>query len=179
MIGLKHNQPTLYKIAQSQSQQSPPLSCATTFEDSHSRIVKRQCQVFAVPEPLQSKWTGLKTFVVIERSGQRDGAKRTLLGGDRQSFHERQFYICSQCLEAEQLLADTQGHWGIENRLHWVKDVTFCEDFPSRRGGNAPVNWALLHTFFITIARFLGFRTIPQAQRALANQLDKVFSLLV
>ena len=35
LIGLKQNQPTLYKIAQSQSQQSPPLSCATTFEDSH------------------------------------------------------------------------------------------------------------------------------------------------
>ncbi|KAB8316493.1 hypothetical protein SD81_028115 [Tolypothrix campylonemoides VB511288] len=156
--------------------------------------MKRQCKVFAVPEPLQSKWTGLKTFVVIQRSGQRDSAKRTLLGGDRQSFHECQFYICSQCLEAEQLLAEPCGHWGIENRLHWggsavggfpdlrrlpFKDVTFCEDFPSRRGGNAPVNWALLHTFFITSARFLGFRTIPQAQRALANQLGRVFSLLV
>ena len=131
--------------------------------------MKRHCQVFAVPESLQPKWAGLKTFVVIERSGQRD----------RQPFHERQFYICSQLLKAEQLLSDTQGHWGIENRLHWVKDVTFCEDFPLRRGGNAPVNWALLHNFFITIARYLGFRTIPQAQRALANQLDKIFSFFV
>ncbi|MBD1945680.1 hypothetical protein H6F50_25580 [Coleofasciculus sp. FACHB-712] len=85
---------------------------------------------------------------------------------------QRQFYISSQCLEAKQLLADSRGHWGIENRLQWVKDVTFVEDCPSRRGGNAPVNWVILHTFFITIARFLGFRTIPQAQRALSNQLD-------
>jgi len=57
------------------------------------------------------------------------------------------------------LLADTQGHWGIENRLHWVKDVTFTEDFPPRRGGNAPVNWAILHTFFITITE--GGRSAP------------------
>ncbi|BAY73973.1 putative transposase [Nostoc linckia NIES-25] len=129
--------------------------------------------------------------VVVERSGQRD----------RQPFHECQFYICSQHLEAQQLLGLTQGHWGIENRLHWggsavggfpdlrrlpFKDVTFSvgiasrrEDFPLRRGANAPVNWAILHTFFITSARFFGFRTIPQAQRALSNQLQKVFSLFV
>lgn len=61
------------------------------------------------------------------------------------------------------------GHWGIENRLHWVKDVTFSEDEPPRCGGNAPVNWAILHTFFIAIARFFNFRIIPQAQRALFN----------
>ncbi|MFN6525715.1 hypothetical protein [Nostoc sp. ChiSLP03a] len=82
-------------------------------------------------------------------------------------------------MSAKDALTDTQKHWGIENRLHWVRDVTFSEDFPLRRGGNAPVNWAILHNFFITLARFLGFRTIPQAQRALANQIQKVFSFFV
>lgn len=156
-------------MAQIQSKQSIPLSIATTQEDVHSRLVRRDCKVFAVPELLQKKWTGLKTFVVIERKGKRDG----------QSFNEHQFYISSQIISAAELLADTVGHWGIENRLHWVRDVTFCEDFPPRRGGNAPVNWSILHNFFITIARRLGFRTIPQAQRVLANQLPKVFSLFV
>ncbi|MBD2744531.1 hypothetical protein [Coleofasciculus sp. FACHB-1120] len=124
--------------------------------------MQRQCKVFPVPEKIQKTWSGLKAFVVVERSGVREC----------QPFYERQFYISSQCLEAEQLLADSRGHWGIENRLHWggsavggfpdlrrlpFKNVTFVEDFPSRRGGNAPVNWTILHTFFITIARFLGF----------------------
>jgi hypothetical protein len=63
--------------------------------------------------------------------------------------------------------------------LHWVKDVTFAEDFPPRIGGNAPVNWAILHSFFMTIARSIGFRTILQAQQALANQLKHIFSILV
>jgi predicted transposase YbfD/YdcC len=156
-------------MAQTTAQQDIPISCAATIENVHSRFVRRECRVFAVPEPIQKHWQGLKTFVVVQRSGLRDG----------QPFDECQFYICSQSLSAQQLLADTQGHWGIENRLHWVKDVTFAEDFPPRTGGNAPVNWAILHSFFITIARSLGFRTIPQAQRALANQLPKVFSILV
>ena len=169
MIGLKENQPRLFKMAQTQLQQTLPLSCATLVEESHSRIVQRRCQVFAVPEKAQKTWSGLEAFVVVDRLGMRDN----------KPFCERHFYISSQILDAQQLLADTIGHWGIENRLHWVKDVAFKEDFPPRRGGYAPINWAILHTFFITIARFFGFRTIPQAQRALSNQLDKVFSLLV
>nr|WP_233715784.1 ISAs1 family transposase [Nostoc favosum] len=169
IIGLKENQPPLCKMAQTQAQQDTPLSSATTVENVHSRLVQRECKVFAAPEQMQKKWSGLKTFVVIERQGQRDG----------QPFYERQFYICSQNLEAQELLADIQGHWGIENRLHWVRDVTFQEDLPPRRGGNAPVNWSILHNFFITIARKLRFRTIPQAQRALSNQLDQVFSFFV
>ncbi len=107
--------------------------------------------------------------MVVKRRGERNS----------QPVYEGQFYICSLSLDARQLLLDTIGPWGIENRLHWVRDVTFSEDLPPRRGGNAPVNWAILHNFFITLARILGFRTIPQAQRALSNQLDKVFSLLV
>ncbi|MEH1977124.1 MAG: ISAs1 family transposase [Nostoc sp.] len=144
-------------------------SMAITVEKIHSRKVQRECKVFAAPEQIQKKWSRLKTFVVVERQGERNG----------QPFYERQSYICSQCLEAQQLLSDIHLSWGIENRLHWVRDVTFQEDFPPRRGGNAPVNWSILHNFFITIARKLCFRTIPQAQRALSNQLHKVFSFFV
>ncbi|OYD90697.1 hypothetical protein CDG76_31290 [Nostoc sp. 'Peltigera membranacea cyanobiont' 210A] len=163
-------------MAQTQSQTQEPLSTTTIEDDTHVGVARRRhrkvlrcCKVFAAPEKLQSQWAGLKTFVQVERSGIRDG----------QSFQERQFYICSQIMSAKDALTDTQKHWGIENRLHWVRDVTFSEDFPLRRGGNAPVNWAILHNFFITLARFLGFRTIPQAQRALANQIQKVFSFFV
>lgn len=39
----------------------------------------------------RKKWSGLKTFVVVERQGERND----------QLFYERQFYICSQCLEAQ------------------------------------------------------------------------------
>ncbi|MEH2084888.1 MAG: hypothetical protein V7K89_34430 [Nostoc sp.] len=45
----------LYKMAQTQLQQSSPLSCATAIDLWHSRIVKRTCQVFPVPESLQNQ----------------------------------------------------------------------------------------------------------------------------
>ncbi len=177
LIGLKQNQPTLYKAAQNQSLITSPLSCASQFDSSHSRDVTRTCQVFLAPESLQKKWAGIKTFVVVERFGERTQYPNGV--ATRSLFHERHFFICSQVLPAQEFLVHIQGHWGIENKLHWVKDVHFQEDFPLRRGGNAPINWAILNNFFITIARFLGYRTIPQAQRILSNQLNKVFSLLV
>ena len=72
-----------------------------------------------------------------------------------------------------------RGHWAFENRLHWVEDATFGEDYPPRLGGHAPVNWAIFFTRIVTLVRRSGLRTVPQALRLWANQLDRVFSFLV
>ena len=65
---------------------------------------------------------------------------------------------------------------GIEG-LHWVRDVTFGEDY-ARPGGNAPMNWAVLNFWLLTIIRQLGSRTIPQGVRLLTNQVQKVMAIL-
>ncbi|HIK40394.1 MAG TPA: transposase [Thermoleptolyngbya sp. M55_K2018_002] len=76
-----------------------------------------------------------------------------------------------------QFLQPIQQHWNIENRLHWVRDVTFEEDH-ARPGGNAPVIWAILNCFIINIVRQLAYRTIPQGIRALTNQVQQVYTIL-
>ena len=100
LIGLKENQPTLYKTAQNQLQQDIPLSVAIArargtiaHENTHSREVKRKCLVFKAKEKVQKNWAGLSTFVVVEREGIRNG----------EPWNERQFYISSQTLDAKQL----------------------------------------------------------------------------
>ena len=59
-----------------------------------------------------------------------------------------------------------------------MKDVTFSEDYPLRWGGHAPVNWAIFCTWIISAIRRAGIRTVPQALRLWANQVDDVFSFL-
>jgi hypothetical protein len=86
---------------------------------------------------------------------------------------------CLQCLSAQTDMTLIRGRWAIENRLHWVKDVTFSEDYPPRLGGHAPVNWAILFTWIVTLVRRAGIRTVPQALRLWANQVEDVFSFLV
>lgn len=169
VIGLKENQPKLYRTAQTLREQTSPLSVATQAEVAHGRRVQRSAWVYAAPATVQPKWSGLTRFIWVERQGWRG----------QQFFQQTHCYLSSACLSATEFLQRIRHHWHIENGLHWVKDVTFKEDNPLRRGGQAPVTWAIFHSFCITLARRLGFRTVPDCQRDLANQLDEVFHLLV
>ncbi|NEQ47045.1 MAG: transposase [Leptolyngbya sp. SIOISBB] len=92
---------------------------------------------------------------------------------------ETAYYMGSAPWQAQEVLPATRQHWQIENGLHWVKDVTFQEDEPPRRGSHAPVTWGIFNSFAITLARRYGWRTVPQALRVWANQLSMVFSFLV
>jgi predicted transposase YbfD/YdcC len=90
-------------------------------------------------------------------------------------FHEEQCYLSNLPLAAPAFLNLTRSHWQIENGLHWVKDVTLKEDYPPRRGGFAPISWAVFNSFLITLARRLGCRTLPDGIRESANQVHQVF----
>lgn len=168
LIAVKENQPTLLRRIEQIARNHQPLTQALREEHSHGRRVQRKVSVFEAPQSLRRKWMGLKTLILVERQGHR-GSK---------DFHQSAYYLSSQSLSAPIFMQKIQGHWSIENQLHWVKDVTFAEDEPPRRGGHAPVNWAILFSWFITLARRAKFRTVPDACRFWANQVDEVFSLL-
>jgi predicted transposase YbfD/YdcC len=54
---------------------------------------------------------------------------------------------------AADLLHYNRGHWGIENRLHWVRDVVFEEDASTARTGSIPENTATLRNAAISAIR--------------------------
>jgi Transposase DDE domain len=77
-----------------------------------------------------------------------------------------------------QLLALNRGHWGIENRLHHVRDVAFDEDRCRARKGNSPRTLACLRNFAISLLRVLGVVGIKRALRGFAAQAHTVLGLL-
>lgn len=168
LIALKGNQPSLRETVESLHRNKEPISYAEEFDTSHCRLVRRRLWVYNAPVYLRQHWASLQSLIMVERSGWRDD----------KPFEETFAFISNLSVRAQQFLSAIRLHWGIENRLHWVRDVLFLEDFGLRRGGNAPIVWAILHCFIITAVRRLGCRTIPQGQRLLANQLNFVFSLL-
>ena len=61
---------------------------------------------------------------------------------------------------AAQLLALSRGHWGIENKLHYVRDVTCREDQARTNAGHAPQVLAALRNATLTLLRRLGFKPV-------------------
>lgn len=80
------------------------------------------------------------------------------------------------------LLELNRGHWGIENRLHWVRDVTFDEDRSQVRRGHGPQVLAALRNFAIALLRRLirnPRKSIASATRDFSAEPDIALSLLL
>jgi len=67
--------------------------------------------------------------------------------------------------DAQGLLAAIRGHWGIENRLHYVRDVTFDEDRCQVRGGAIPETLAACRNLVIALLRRAGTTNIAAGLR--------------
>src|SRR5207247_10617441 len=77
------------------------------------------------------------------------------------------------------LAAWVQGHWGIENQLHWVRDVTYDEDRSQIRTGNAPTVMATLRNTAISLLRLAGWTNIAAALRHHARDATRPVNLLL
>lgn len=80
--------------------------------------------------------------------------------------------------DAKQLLKYNRGHWGIENRLHYVRDFTYDEDRSRIRTKNGPRMMACLRNFAISLLRLFKFTNIAKALRRLAGKPHLVPQLI-
>ncbi len=78
----------------------------------------------------------------------------------------------------ERLLELVRGHWHIENKSHWVRDVTFDEDRSQVRCGNIPQVMAALRNTAIGLLRWAGHTNIAAACRRLAAQPAQALALI-
>ena len=78
----------------------------------------------------------------------------------------------------ERLLELVRGHWQIENKLHWVRDVTFDEDRSQVRCGNIPHVMAALRNTASGLLRWAGHTNIAAACRRLAAQPVQALALI-
>lgn len=71
-----------------------------------------------------------------------------------------------------------RGHWHIENKLHWVRDVTFAEDASRVRTGGAPQVMATFRNLVISLNRLAGTANIAKALRHHARDATRPLQLL-
>lgn len=88
---------------------------------------------------------------------------------------EISFYLSSRPIGAAQAAGAVRGHWGIENRSHYVRDVTLCED--ASRIRKNPGIFARIRSFAYNILRTNQTGSIAQDRYAAAlGGLDFLFS---
>lgn len=86
--------------------------------------------------------------------------------------------VPSSLAEALDLLTWWRDHWGIENRSHYVRDVTLDEDACQISMGEAPQNLAALRNALLALLRLHGYQNIAAALRACSWNLQRLLAML-
>ena len=103
-------------------------------------------------------WPGLKQVCLLERVRRIQG-KRTIETVTAITS------LDSARGSAKGLLSVSRGHWGIENRLHWVRDMSLGEDACRVRTGAAPEILAALRNVALRLMRSSGLSEIAAGLR--------------
>ena len=96
----------------------------------------------------------------------------------KRAYTEISYYISSLAISATKFNKGIRAHCGIENKLHWVKDVTFKEDSSKIKTGYAPENMSIIRNIVINVLRKNGYKNLAQATRLLSNSITQTSRLL-
>lgn len=172
---VKENQPQLYADIELVFTLPPPgdqQPSARTVDIGHGRIEQRN---ITTSEALvgYTDWPGLAQVFEIGRHviTQKTGMERVEVAYGVTSLRPER-------VSPGQLLEFVRGHWHIENKSHWVRDVTFDEDRSQVRCGNIPHVMAALRNTTIGVLRWAGHTNIAAACRQLAAQPLQALALI-
>ena len=145
VLALKANQGTLFADVQLfVDDPKTSLARAESVDGDHGRIEVRQAALSPDIAWLQAHhaWPGLRAIGKVTAA--RETPAKTSI--------ETRYFLMSQALTPERFLAIVRAHWGVENGLHWVLDVTMNQDQMRNRKDNGPENLALLRRLALDLA---------------------------
>lgn len=147
LLGLKANQPTLMHAVEMAFVGQRPASNHVDLDKGHGRIEQRTCDVLpaSVLKEAAGAWPDLSSLIRVV------ACREEVLGPG--PTEEVRFYISSLKDDARKFNALVREHWSIENRMHWVLDVTFQEDASRLRKGHAHQNMAIIRRTALNICK--------------------------
>jgi predicted transposase YbfD/YdcC len=157
LFTVKRNQPGLHaQLAALPWRQVPVADDAR--ERGHGRAERRTLKITAVAAGLA--FPHAAQAIQIVRRRRPSGTKKW----SRETCYAITSLAATQASPA-QLAAIIRGHWAIEDRLHWVRDMDFDEDRSQVRTASGPRVMAALRNLAITIPRLAGHASIAAALR--------------
>lgn len=149
LLAVKANQPSLseaIEIAFISAHDRPGAGRHSSVEGSHGRVVGQVASVLDARGVVDTQqWPDCRTIGRIDSLRDEGDKEATEL--------QRRYFISSRELSAEALAQAVRAHWGIENGLHWMLDVSFGEDASTVRSDYAPQNLSLLKKMVLNLIR--------------------------
>ena len=151
--------------------QKPPCPHAQEMHKGHGRVERRMLLAVAV-DPAVVGWPGAAQVFLLRRQRSCGAEPAT------EEYHCGITSLGPDQASAADLLALVRGHWGIENRLFHVRDVTFGEDACRVRSGSAPQVLAALRNLCIGLLNAAGWKNKAAALRRHAAHYPEALALL-
>ncbi len=148
---------------------------AATWNKGHGRLEHRQITWSPdLNDWFGKPWEGIEQVFRLERTGRilKTGASR----------HEVVYGLSSLSLDKApptRMLQLVREHWGIENGLHWRRDVTLGEDRCQTRTGVVPSLLAQLNSAVLSLMDRAGVRNIARQMRYFDASFDNALDLLL
>lgn len=165
VMTVKANMPTLYKQLKKLPWASIPA--VSSVSRDHGRRARRTIKLALAPS-----WIG------FEGAAQVAQLRRTVTRKGNKTVEVVYLITSDRKADAATLAAWVRGHWHVENKLHWVRDVTYLEDKSLVRTGNAPRVMATLRNLAISLLRLDGHANIAAANRHHARDPQRTLKLL-
>ena len=173
---LKDNQPTVLQEVR-EGFHRECLTAHTSEGDERGRIERRSIRVSDELDPAVPyiSFPGVRLVAQVQRevAYKKDGRKRT---------PETVYLLTSlppELATPALLLQLNRTCWGIENRVHWVRDVALREDASRLRKGALPRLWAACANLVISILRLLRVESIQRTMGQLHLRPDSAVQLLL
>jgi predicted transposase YbfD/YdcC len=157
LLTVKANQPVLHDQLKALPWKEVPI-VHTSSDRAHGRVEQRSVKVVTVSTGIL--FPHARQAIQITRKTRKLKSKKWTT--------EVAYAVTSLTAEharPAELATWVRGHWCIENRLHWVRDVTLDEDRSQIRTGNGPRIMASLRNLVISMLRLDGATNIAQALR--------------
>ncbi len=168
LFTVKGNTPTLHRHLKALPWKDVPAHSQT--ETGHGKRITRTIKVAAAPD-----WIGFPGAKQVAQ------VRRTVTTNGKKSVEVVYLITSADPASAPPatLAGWVQGHWRIENRLHWVRDVTFDEDRSQVRTGQAPRVMATFRNVAISLLRLAGWDNIAAALRHHAWHPERALTCLL
>ena len=171
LLTVKNNQPKLRKQLAQLPWGDVPVT-HTQQDRRHGRVEKRTLKVVTVADG-----------IMFPHAAQAIQVTRKVRKRNSRKWRTETVYavtdLTADQARPDQLATWLRGHWCIENRLHWVRDVTFGEDLSQVRTGNGPQVMATLRNLAISLLRLTGATNIAKALRHHARDTKRDLALLL